>query len=397
MAGLAALCVAYIFSQLYRTFLAVLTPALSVDLGMTKAQLSLASGMWFAAFALMQFAVGVALDRYGPRRTTAIFLLSATAGAFLFAFAPSSQAIITAMTLIGIGCAPVLMASYYIFARSYDAARFALMASVFIGVGNLGNIIGAAPAAAAAEAFGWRPVVFGLGIITALVALSILLLVRDPDPVDDPDGPAGFAGFWAVMRIRALWFIIPLTLVYYAAAGGIRGLWAGPFLAEVYGADALLIGQVTLAMALAMAVGSFLYGPLDTFFNTRKWVLAAGVALIIGALMVLAAMPSGGLWLATIVFVVIGAAGTGYGVMTAHAKSFLPPALVGRGVTLMNFFSIGGVAVMQVLTGALVTATADPGAPATAYQWLFGFYALTLGAALAIYLFSRDAKPCQSS
>lgn len=397
MAGLAALCVAYIFSQFYRSFLAVLTPALSVDLGMTKAQLSIASGMWFAAFALMQFAVGVALDRYGPRRTTAGFVLIAAAGAFVFAIAWSPAAIIAAMTLIGIGCAPVLMASYYIIARGYDAARFALMASVFIGLGNLGNIVGATPMAAAAEAFGWRPVVAALGVVTGLVAAWIFVKVRDPEPVDDPDGPAGLAGFWAVMRIRALWFIIPLTLVYYAAAGGIRGLWAGPYLADVYGADALLIGQVTLAMALAMAIGSFAYGPLDTVFNTRKWVLAAGVVLVMSALVSLALFPVSGLLHATAALVLIGAAGVGYGVMTAHAKSFFPPALIGRGVTLMNFFSIGGVALMQVVTGRLVTMTADPAAPEAAYQSLFGFYALTLALALAIYLFSRDAKPQHSA
>jgi len=89
----------------------------------------------------------------------------------------------------------------------------------------------------------------------------------------------------------------------------------------------------------------------------------------------------------------IGAACVGYGVLTAHSKSFMPPALVGRGVTLMNFFSIGGVALMQMITGALVTATADPADPVRAYHYLFGFYALVLAAALAVYLFSRDARP----
>ncbi|WP_306048773.1 MFS transporter [Oceaniradius stylonematis] len=392
MAGLAALCLAYVFSQFYRSFLAVLTPALGADLGMTKADLSLASGVWFAAFALMQFAVGVALDRFGPRRTTALFMLVAAAGVALFAVAWTPTAIVAAMALIGIGCAPVLMASYVIIARGYDAARFALMASVFIGLGNLGNIIGAAPMAAAAEAYGWRPVVGLLGAATVLVALAILLLVRDPERIDDPDGPPGFAGFLAVLRIRALWFIIPLTLVYYATAGGIRGLWTGPFLAEVYGADTILIGQVTLAMALAMAMGSFVYGPLDNWLNTRKWVLSAGVILAIGACIFLAAAPQSGLAAVTAALVLIGAACVGYGVMTAHAKSFIPPALIGRGVTLMNFFSIGGVALMQFLTGSIVTATADPAAPETAYQWLFGFYALTLALALAVYLFSRDAR-----
>ena len=35
-----------------------------------------------------------------------------------------------AMALIGIGCSPVLMASYYIFAREFPPARFATLAAV---------------------------------------------------------------------------------------------------------------------------------------------------------------------------------------------------------------------------------------------------------------------------
>ncbi|MEP4115177.1 MAG: MFS transporter, partial [Nitratireductor sp.] len=72
MAGIVAFAFAYILSQFYRSFLAVLTPALTSELGASKADLSLASGAWFIAFALMQFIVGVSLDRFGPRRTASI-------------------------------------------------------------------------------------------------------------------------------------------------------------------------------------------------------------------------------------------------------------------------------------------------------------------------------------
>jgi uncharacterized membrane protein HdeD (DUF308 family) len=34
-----------------------------------------------------------------------------------------------------------------------------------------------------------------------------------------------------------------------------------------------------------------------------------------------------------------------------------------------------------------------PGKPVFAYSALFGFYALTLGIAVIIYLFSQDARP----
>lgn len=397
MAGLAALCLAYVLSQFYRAFMAVLTPALTAELGMTTADLSLASGMWFATFALAQFAVGVALDRFGPRMTSAGFVAIAAVGALVFALAPNPETVIIAMALIGIGCAPVLMAAYFLISRDFSPARFALVASTFIGFGNLGNIVGAAPMAQAAEAFGWRPVVMALAAFTLLVALAIAALVRDPPRVEDPDGPPGFAGYWAIIRIPALWTILPLTLVYYAAAGGVRGLWAGPLLADVHGADAILIGQVTLAMALAMALASFVYGPLDHLFNSRKKVMIGGVVVMLAGMIFLAIAPGAPLAMVTIALIAIGAAGVGYGVMTAHAKAFIPPALTGRGVTLLNFFSIGGVALMQFLTGALVTVTTDPADPERAYHMLFAFYAVVFVVALLIYSRSTDAPPRAAS
>ena len=394
MAGIAALTAAYVLSQFFRSFLAVLTPALIDELGATKAELSMASGAWFVAFALMQFVVGVSLDRFGPKRTASVLLaLCGGGGAFLFSAATSPWMVTAAMVLIGMGCAPVLMASVFIFARNYSTARLAVLTSTLIGVGSAGNVFSASPLASAAEMFGWRGVIAFLGVLTLLVAFAIAAFVRDPER--DPAEPtsSGFAGYLELMRLRVLWPIIPLTALNYAPAVGIRGLWAGPYLADVYGANAIIIGEVTLFMALAMVAGNFLYGPLDTIFRTRKWVAVSGNALSLAAVLWLALNPGAGIPADTIVFVVIGICGASYGLLMAHARPFLPAHLTGRGVTLMNFFSIGGVGMMQFLTGGVVTVATVPGAPQAAYQSLFLFYAATLAAALVIYLAARDAKP----
>jgi MFS family permease len=146
-------------------------------------------------------------------------------------------------------------------------------------------------------------------------------------------------------------------------------------------------------MALSMVVGSFLYGPLDTLFGTRKWVAVAGNFVAVLALTALALFPVAGLSQTTVLLVIVGVAGGSYGLMMAHGRAFLPPHLVGRGVTLLNFFSIGGVGVMQFATGAVVTAGTVAGAPEAAYASLFWFYVATLAVSLFVYLFARDAKP----
>ncbi|HEX2509853.1 MAG TPA: MFS transporter, partial [Microvirga sp.] len=79
------LLLAYVLSQFFRSFLAIVAGELSADLDLGAADLGAVSAIWFAAFALAQFPVGWALDRFGPRRTLALFMVLAAVGAYRLA------------------------------------------------------------------------------------------------------------------------------------------------------------------------------------------------------------------------------------------------------------------------------------------------------------------------
>ncbi|MGB3280455.1 MAG: MFS transporter, partial [Pseudorhodobacter sp.] len=129
--GIISLVLAYVLSQFFRAFLAVLSPVLTADLGVSPADLADASGMWFLTFAAMQIPVGAALDKIGPRLTASVlFAVGGAGGAALFALASTGLQVKLAMGLIGVGCSPVLMANYYIFARQFSARVFGSLAGL---------------------------------------------------------------------------------------------------------------------------------------------------------------------------------------------------------------------------------------------------------------------------
>jgi predicted MFS family arabinose efflux permease len=386
--GIISLVAAYVLSQFYRAFLAVLTPALSTDLGATPEDLASASGLWFLIFAAMQIPVGAALDSIGPRKTAAgLFALGGAGGAAVFALAQTPGNISLAMALIGIGCSPVLMASYFIFARVYPAAVFATLAGATIGFGSLGNIVSSAPTASAVEAFGWRGTMWGLAALTLAVALLVWLTVRDPEKVVSEHR----GSVLDLLKIPAIWPILAMMLVNYAPAAGLRGLWAGPYARDVFGADAGLIGSVTLVMGIAMVIGNFAYGPLDRLFKTRKWVIFTGNLMGAVAILALYAVADLNIWISAALLAVIGAAGASFPMIIAHGRAFFPPQMTGRGVTLLNLFGIGGAGVMQMITGRIFTAASDGAAtPAAPYQALFAFFGVLVLCGLAAYLFAKD-------
>jgi len=179
--------------------------------------------------------------------------------------------------------------------------------------------------------------------------------------------------------------------VNYAAVAGIRGLWIGPYLSDVYSADAGTIGTAALVMSLAMVVGNFAYGPLDRIFGTRKWIVIIGNLGGAASVFALLVYPSHSLWMSVALMAAIGLFGSSFAVLIAHARSFFPPHLTGRGVTLLNLFGIGGAGIMQSLSGrvhgAAVAGATDVAQP---YQSLFLFFGTATLIGVFLYMFSQD-------
>lgn len=392
--GIAALALAYVLSQFYRAFLAVLAHTLAADLQTNAQELAQASGWWFLTFALMQVPVGWARDKIGPRRTTAFLLAIGAGGAAVFASATAPLHITFAMVLIGIGCSSVLMARYFIFARIYSPAVFGTLAGMVVGLGSLGNIGASLPLSWAVEVWGWRGTLWGLAALTLAIAVLVLALVRDPAKVEG----TATGSLLDLLKMPALWPILLMMAACYAPPAGLRGLWVGPWYADAFGADSARIGQVTLVMGLAMVAGNFAYGPLDRVLGSRKWLVFGGNLLMLTCLVGLYTQVSNDHWTTVALLAGVGFFGASYPMVMAHGRAFLPPHLTGRGVSLINLFGIGGAGILQIITGRLHTAlppsesVMNSAPPTTPYAALFVFYAALTAAGLAIYLLSRDRR-----
>jgi len=383
------LFVAYTLSQFYRAFLAIVAGELTRTLGLNAADLGSISAIWFASFALAQFPVGFALDRFGPRRTLAAFMVLAVIGAALFARADDFADCLIAMALIGIGCSPVLMASLYVFGRAYAPERFAMLSSLIIGLGSVGNLLGATPLALAIQAFGWRAAMGGIAGLTALAVLLALLALRDPPRVEGARHASALQGLAGIASIRALWFLLPLTFAGYAVVIATRSLWIAPFFGEVDGVGITARGNAALVMGAAMSLGALAYGPIERAIGSPKRTTLLGTLVTGAAYLVLGLAGDRNATLALVTLAVIGASGLTYGILMAHARAFFPESLLGRGVTFMNFVFIGGAGVIQWLSGRFVQAGREAGAaPDLVYGHLHVAFGVALLAAAAIYALS---------
>lgn len=388
-----ALLPAYFLSIFYRSFLSVIAAPVMTDLAIGPREFGLLGSAWFAAFALSQFPIGWALDRLGPRRTVTVAMTIGTVGAFLFANASGAYSGALGMALIGIGCSPIFMASLFLFARTAEPARFAFLTSVFIGLGSLGNLVGAAPLAVAAAQYGWRPsmmVMAGLFLVATILAA---LLIRDPARAESASGQAEglIDGLASIVKLRPLWLLAPITLAGYAILATARGLWVAPFMSDVHGFDAVAAGNAATAMALTMVAGAFIYGGLEKVTRREKPLVLWGTAGT-GLLFALLAGPGATSGIAaTLLFALIGAVGFTYAILMAHARRFFPAHLIGRGMTAINFLFIAGAAVAQSASGWFIAGQRAAGLDAaTTFAHLHWIFAALLLASAAIYAFTPE-------
>ena len=401
---LAVLGVLYSVNHFYRGSISVIAPDLMRDLRLSSEAIGVLTGAFFLTFALFQIPIGMMLDRIGPRIIIPGLMIVAVIGTLIFAAAGGMTGLALGRALMGLGCAGGIGAMV-VCSRWFAPQQFATLAAGLVTVGNFGNLMATTPLAASAEAIGWRSSFVGLAGISALVAAIGYLVIRDAPPGhayhqrDAESLRAIVRGVGEVIRNPRLPAIFGIHLVSYSSMMTVLALWGGPYLFDVHELGAVPRGNVLLIMSASLMVGSLLFGPLDRYFDTRKGVTLAGGTASFGVLALLALLPDPALWQVTVLFALLGGL-NGYAIVAfAHGRAIFPDRLVGRGLTFLTLGGMGGVAVMQMVTGFVVGAFArDDGYVAPeGYRLMFAFLAVSVAVALAFYSRTPDAKPSRDS
>jgi predicted MFS family arabinose efflux permease len=389
-------------SQFHRSALAVIAPEVARALEASPARIGAAHGAFFLALLVAQVPVGIALDRIGPRRTVAALTVLAAIGAALQGLAPDATAFIAARFLLGLGCAASFMASVVLCARWFGGAALTTALSRVFALSQLGNLLAAAPMAAAATALGWRGALAASALLTALAGIGWWAAVQDDPPGRAPPARPkesigqALRGQWEVWRTPGLLPILSLHAVGYAAAATVLGIWAAPYLADVHGLSPAARGAVITAMVLAFPAGQLLIGPMERRLNTRKW-LAVGFALATALILAgLALLGAASLAATVALLMALGLCGAFPVVVVAHGRSLFADHQVGRGATTVNLAQVLGSAALPALCGAIVglyPADAAGARPETAYAAAFWALAAAVVLGTAGYLASKDAPP----
>lgn len=402
LAMVPALGLAFVLSQFLRSVPAVIAPDLRAELDLTAGQLSALPAALFFGSAIMQLPSGIMLDRFGPRRTIAAFLLLTSLGVVGFAFSATPLGLTLSLLITGWGIAPVFMGIIVLISRWTPRDRLATATSLAVGIGGTGMLLSATPFAAATAAYGWRATLAAVAGVALLLTFAVLLTVRDRKP-DVPEPPGDTESLFQVMRGLGVIFREPklyaLGAISAMTVGSFltfRALWVGPYLNDTFDAGLLERGNIIFLVSLSWLLSAVFIGPLDRVFDTRRGIVTIGALSMALWFAVLAIAGDVSVLVATGAMILLGLSSGLSSPIFAHARSLFPDRYVGRVVTAINMFVWGGVFLVQVGTGLIIDAfpaDAQGQSPFVAYATTFGVLAFLLVAALLVYRRIEDVPP----
>ncbi len=379
-------------SSLLRTVNAVLAPNLVNALALDSGQLGMLTSAFFLAFALVQLPVGIALDRFGPRKVQLVLMLVAALGALMFAYGTSFAELVVARGVIGFGLGGCFMSAVKSISFWIAPSRLPSVHGYLIAAGGLGAASATLPVRLVLQFTDWRGLFTMLAAVLACVGMLIWLVTPRAGAPAPARGPV-WSGILAVYRDPAFRKTISLMLIPHAVFFGIQGLWVGRWLSDVaHFSDAAVAWLLYLGMA-AVIFGAIGTGMLTEWAGKRGVrpldVAAIGIAafVLVQAAIVFNHRPS--FQLLAVLFTLIG---TITGIEYAIVAQSMPPSLTGRASTCLNLLIFVGAFLVQAGFGQ-VLGLWRPNVlqqyPPIAYQAAFGALVLLQLPGLALYLLRR--------
>ncbi len=386
----ALVTVSYMLAFFHRVAPAAIASDLQQAFSASAAALGGLAATYFYVYTVMQIPTGILVDTLGPRRIVTLGGIVAGAGSLLFAYAATLTDASIGRLLIGLGVSVAFIALLKLNSVWFHDRHFGTAVGLTLLLGNVGAVLAAAPFAWVLQYTSWRTVFAVLGGVSFATAVLTWLLVRDhPGEAGLPslrelDGEAAhprheghwFEGLMTVLRNRYTWPNFWMNLGTGGSFLAFAGLWAVPFLRDVYGMDRAAATQHTSLLLAGFAVGAFSVGTLSDRVGRRKPVLIATAFVhLLCWLPLVFSLPLPRL-ASYALFLFMGLSAASFTLSWACVKEVNPHALSGIATSVANTGVFLGTGILQPLVGwTLDRAGPAQGAAAQYHAGMLIFFA----------------------
>ena len=278
--GVASVIALALFLNLGTGIVLPILPLFARSFGVDYGQAGLLVGAFYFARLLSDLTASAVVNRLGVRRSAGSGLLLLALGALLTGLSPSFWVAVICWASAGAGAGTVFAAMYNALIRGAESSRMAPALSLFYGAYNGGVVAGGFIGGLVASRLGLAAPLFFLAGIAAALAIVMMRLLREPEPVVPTATVASKpASILAMLRIPGFAAAVVAALANLWAFGAVFNT-----LVPLFARDRLHLGTLGIGIlyAIALAVEFLAYYPAGSWADTRgrRYVLIPAFALL---------------------------------------------------------------------------------------------------------------------
>lgn len=234
------------------------------------------SGLYYIGYSLMHLPLGMALDRFGPRKVMSICMLLCVAGTLPIIYSDLWIYPVIGRFLVGAGSSAAILGAFKIIRMMFDEQKFTRMLSLCVSVGLFGAIYGGGPLNYMCSQVGYIGVVQILSASGVILAAVTYFIVPDTEPTESGEM---LADIWQVISNKRVLLICFSAGMMVGPIEGFADVWGSIFFKNVYNLDSNLAASLPSTIFIGMCFGAPLLGIIAEKTNYLTTIIISGLIM----------------------------------------------------------------------------------------------------------------------
>lgn len=269
-------------------------PLLESELHFSQAQIGLLDTAYNIAALLVLIAGGFIIDRFGTKKSLAVFAVISALGGLLIALGSKFEIMMAGRFVLGLGSEPLIVAVTTALAKWFKGKELSFAMGVNLTIARFGSFAADNTRSWAASLYsGWQPVLLFAAAIGAIAIVTALLYwyLESRATKMYTLGQAGSTDklvFSDLVKFgKSYWWVVGLCVTFYSAVFPFRR-FANLFLTDAHHLSPETAGFLNGLLPLTAMFATPLFGLLADKIGKRSLLMTIGSALLLPSFLLLA-------------------------------------------------------------------------------------------------------------
>lgn len=346
----------------------VMVPELIQSFGIDSTEVGFLTTAFFYSYIAMQIPSGILIDLFGPKIILLIGCFSASLACLIFSSSHQLWMAKSSRILMGLMCAPGIVATLTLASNWFKSKRFALVVGLTETLAMLGAAFGTFSLALLVHCLGWRKAIFLASLVGFCIALLILIFVQNYPPMQK-ERKAYLENFSLkneiiklsmVFRESQVWIAGFFSGLMFSLFPALFALWGVPFFMDRYQITSPHATTIVSVGYLGAALGGPVIGAFSNFLKKRKVIMIFGSLMTLLLFLAMLYINFSEYWIYPMLFL-LGFFVSSYLIAFPLVSEILPQEVKGKSMGFTNTLTLLiGAPILQPLIGKKLSPMDNP-------------------------------------